>query len=119
MTCHLRKTRQYISFQGLPLTSLSSRTNLSVTHFLSPSSYWNLFYNSDILLPSPSGVFSLLIPDKTLAKNSYLTLQSTDINSVTVQNSPNLFLMFIKNRLVFGNIHALKNKFTNYLRMRA
>lgn len=69
MPCHLRKTKQYISFQGLPLTSLSNKTNLSLIHFLSPSSYWNPFYNSDILLPSPSGAFSLLIPDKTSSEN--------------------------------------------------
>lgn len=83
----ISKTRQFIFSQGSPLTTLSSKRNLSLICFLSPSSYWNPYYNSEIVLSHSSGVFSLVIPDKTLANISlsYLTLEAIDLSSTNVQ----------------------------------
>lgn len=80
-----RKTRQHVSSQDSPLTTLYNKTNLSLMcffHLLTGTVSTTQRYSFHLF-----GVFSLVIPNKTLTDTSLsdLTLKAIGLNSTNVQ----------------------------------
>lgn len=79
-----RKTRQHISSQDSPLTTLYNKTNLSLCFFHLLTGTLSTTWRYSFHLFS---VFSLVIPNKTLTDTnlSDLTLEAIGLNSTNVQ----------------------------------